>query len=72
MEMEEVTESVGTGTLELVIETDDELHNLIFASVHCAEVVRLLTSRTSCSQTASELVIDLLYAFMHRTFLGLF
>lgn len=64
---------MGTGTLELVIETDDELHNLIFASVHCAEVLRLLTSRTSCSQTALELLlIDMLYAFMHRTFLGPF
>jgi hypothetical protein len=33
---------MGTGTLELVVETD-ELYNLIFASVHCSEVLRLLT-----------------------------
>jgi hypothetical protein len=66
---------VGTGTLELVVETDDELYNLIiffFASIHCAEALRLLTSRTVCSQTTLKLLIGLIYAFTHKTFLSPF
>jgi len=73
---------VGTETLELLVETDDELYIYIFffffffffffASIHCAEVLRLLNSRTVCSQTTLELLIGLIYAFMHKTFLSSF
>jgi len=40
--------------------------------MHCAEALRLLTSGTVYSQTTLELLIGLIYAFMHKTFLSPF